>query len=55
MLGNIGCITMQAGQSGIGVVLANKGHLACEALVHHETKRIEIGTRIKAVAAHLLG
>ena len=46
---------MQARQSGIGVVLTNKGHLACEALVHHETERIEIGTGIKAVASNLLG
>ncbi len=45
----------EPGQRRVGVGLAEKRDAAGEALVEHETERVEVGTTVELLAADLLG
>ena len=53
--GEIGRVTLQAGEGGVGIGLADERHAAGEALVEHEPERVQVGAAIEASSAHLLG
>ena len=52
--GEVGRVALQACERGVGVGLAEEGDTSGEALVQHEPERVQVGTTIELLAAHLL-
>ena len=46
-------ITLEASEGCVGIALAKEGHPAREALVEHETERVEVGPPVELLAADL--
>ena len=53
--GEVGWVAVQARQRCVGVGLAEEWHSASEALVEHETQRVEVGAPVQLATTNLLG
>ncbi len=51
----VGGVALQSGEGRVGVGLTEERHPAGQALVQHESERVEVGTPVELLAAHLLG
>ncbi len=51
----VGGVTLQPGEGGVGIGLAEERHPAGQALVEHQPERVQVGTAVELAAAHLLG
>ena len=54
-LGEVGGIPLESGECRIGVGLAEEGHPTGEALIQHQTERVQVGATVEPLAAHLFG
>ena len=52
--GEIGRVTLQAGERGIGIALADERDAPGQALVEHEAEGVQVGAAVEAASAHLL-
>ncbi len=51
----VGGVALESGEGRVGVGLTEERHPAGQALVQHQSERVEVGPAVELLAAHLLG
>ena len=51
----VGRVTLQPGQRGVGVGFTEERHTTSKAFIEHEAERVEVGTTVELLAPDLLG